>query len=209
MFAKLFLSRRARGLALVVVLSSSAGALFGQSGSSQAAMSEDIQILTRKVNQLSLDVETMRQANADLQKQLLTQRDVAAMIKNAVNESRAEVKSDTAQANAALRKDIVDEVTRQIEALGAQINQKLAQSSRSSVSTTPPPGPLPKPSDTGVPYVVKKGETLANIAKNFNTSAAEIQSANRITDPSKLREGQTIFIPQKAPIAPPPPAPGQ
>jgi LysM repeat protein len=214
MFAQSFLSRRVRGWSLGVVLAGAATVLLAQSAPTSsagqlAALSEDVQLLTRKVSQLSLDVESLRQSNAELQKQLLTQREVQAMIQNAVNASRADARGDTSAATASLRKEIVDEVTRQITALGDQMNQKLVQVAK----IAPPPrsnpnAPTPKPTDVGITYVVQKNDTLSKLASTYHTTVAEIASANGMADPNRgLKEGQTIFIPQKTPIAPPPAPP--
>ncbi|MBR1835849.1 MAG: LysM peptidoglycan-binding domain-containing protein [Kiritimatiellae bacterium] len=65
----------------------------------------------------------------------------------------------------------------------------------------------PKPGYTT--YVVQNGEILGRIAIKFKTTAKKLQEANGITDPTKLRAGQAIYVPvsgaEKA--APPAPAP--
>ncbi len=45
-------------------------------------------------------------------------------------------------------------------------------------------------------YVVKKGDTLYSIAKRYQTSVAELQRINGISDPSKLAVGQELKVPQ-------------
>ncbi|MDR1401826.1 MAG: LysM peptidoglycan-binding domain-containing protein [Puniceicoccales bacterium] len=47
-------------------------------------------------------------------------------------------------------------------------------------------------------YTVKKGDNLSLIAKHFGVSQADLQSANAIVDPQKLRIGQKLIIPQPA-----------
>jgi LysM repeat protein len=47
---------------------------------------------------------------------------------------------------------------------------------------------------------VKAGDTLGSIAKQFGVSVAAISSANHITDPDKIAQGQVLVIP-------PPPVP--
>ncbi len=46
-------------------------------------------------------------------------------------------------------------------------------------------------------YIVKKGDTLSKIAKQFKISVNTLQSHNNITDPRKVRIGQELKIPAK------------
>lgn len=41
-------------------------------------------------------------------------------------------------------------------------------------------------------YIVKKGDTLSKIAKNFNTSISKLAQLNNISDPNKIYVGQKI-----------------
>ena len=43
-------------------------------------------------------------------------------------------------------------------------------------------------------YTVKKGDTLSAIAKQFGTTYQDIAKANNISDPNKIRVGQTLTI---------------
>ena len=57
-------------------------------------------------------------------------------------------------------------------------------------------------------YVVQSGEILGRIARKFNTTSAKLQELNGIADPTKLRAGQTIYVPAAAGAASAPsPAP--
>ena len=46
-----------------------------------------------------------------------------------------------------------------------------------------------------LPYIVKNGDTLWEIAKEHGASAKEIIRINKITSPEKLKVGQKIYIP--------------
>lgn len=44
-------------------------------------------------------------------------------------------------------------------------------------------------------YVVKTGDTLSKIAKQFGSSVRYIQNANKISDPNSVQVGQKLFVP--------------
>ena len=47
----------------------------------------------------------------------------------------------------------------------------------------------------GTSVKVESGDTLYGIARRHNVSAAELQAANNISDPSRIRIGQTLILP--------------
>lgn len=63
------------------------------------------------------------------------------------------------------------------------------------VPATPSDTPTPTVTPTPIIYVIKKGDTLLPIAREFGVTVQEIQDANGITDPRRLRIGQEIIIP--------------
>jgi hypothetical protein len=77
----------------------------------------------------------------------------------------------------------------------------------------PPPGAAPGPpgaapgATSSTPertYVVKPGDTLNQIARQFNVSSDALMRANNITNPAALRAGATLVIPPEATPTPPP-----
>ncbi len=44
-------------------------------------------------------------------------------------------------------------------------------------------------------YIVKSGDTLSSIAKNFGSTVRYIQNANKIQNPNSVRVGQKLFVP--------------
>lgn len=75
--------------------------------------------------------------------------------------------------------------------------------------STPPPAAAEKPRDLGtltqatapkssgeeIRHVVTAGESLGTIARKYQITLGELAAANNITDPSKVRAGQTLKIP--------------
>jgi LysM repeat protein len=59
--------------------------------------------------------------------------------------------------------------------------------------------PLPPPGATSsgdqVTIKVQRGDTLGEIARKFDVTVADLMSANNITDPTRIRVGQTLVIP--------------
>jgi LysM repeat protein len=87
-------------------------------------------------------------------------------------------------------------VSTQLEKLGKQTNAALdslakSQATRPAVQTS---FSEEYPKD-GVSYTVQKGDSLASIAKKTGAKQQDIVNANKISDPSRITVGQTLFIP--------------
>lgn len=52
-----------------------------------------------------------------------------------------------------------------------------------------------------ITYTVKAGDTLSKIARNFNTTVANILKFNKIQNPNLIFPGQVIVIPLSPPEA--------
>jgi LysM repeat protein len=63
------------------------------------------------------------------------------------------------------------------------------------VPATPSDTPTPTVTPTPIIYVIKQGDTLLAIAREFGVTVNAIQEVNGITDPRRLRIGQEIIIP--------------
>jgi LysM repeat protein len=76
----------------------------------------------------------------------------------------------------------------------------------------PSPSPSPSASPTAAPtpiasqatYKVKSGDTLQKIASHYGVKVAAVMAANGITDGKRIRVGQSLIIPAKAPKSPTP-----
>lgn len=67
-----------------------------------------------------------------------------------------------------------------------------------------PPQPVPQPSRPTT-YVVKRGDTLGDIAKRFNTTVQALMQANNLKNPNRIEVGQVLNIPGqggKDPVGP-------
>ncbi len=140
---------------------------------------------------------------------------VARLVKLEGTDSTTDLRAEIA----ALKAEIADlraQIRRDQDAMRAEIVKDLAgRLSR----MTPPPAPAPAatasrraapppPPATMGPhyeYVVEKGQTLALIAKGFQTTVPKILAANPGLKPNMLRVGQKLIIPAEEPAAKPAP----
>ena len=79
---------------------------------------------------------------------------------------------------------------------GASPSPSARPSASASAVPTVKPGPTPQV------YIVKKGDTMSKIARNFGVTVEQIMEVNpEIKDPNKIALGQQIVIPASAPGA--------
>lgn len=62
-----------------------------------------------------------------------------------------------------------------------------------------PQPPKPEPQDEDVIYVVKRGDALYKIAKQFNTTIAQLVEWNNIKNPNLIYVGQKLIVGKKKP----------
>ena len=84
-----------------------------------------------------------------------------------------------------LRKEITSDLAARIEKIAVRTNAT-ASNTRPTQSNQ---------SRTGYEHKVERGQTLSEIARGYNKSIDSIMKANNIKDPSALRVGQVLFIP--------------
>jgi len=63
--------------------------------------------------------------------------------------------------------------------------------------STPAPSSTPTTTPAPVIYIVQKGDTLIDIARQFGISVEALQEANAILDPQLLQIGQELIIPRE------------
>jgi LysM repeat protein len=174
-----------------------AGAAFAQNPSSIefANLREDVRGLTQRVTELSLKVEQLERENSDLRnRSSAADRSYAtvAQLRDAVEEMNRTLRSSVDSA----KKETLQHVATQMEKLAKQTNAAL--DSMAKANATRPAVQTQFTDDyakEGVKYTVQKGDTLAVIAKKTGAKQQDIINANKITDPSRIAVGQTLFIP--------------
>lgn len=160
-----------------------------------ANLREDVRGLVQRVGELTLRVEQLERENAELRRNSgASERQRVTLAQ--VNEAIADASRTLRAAIANSQSETLHQVGVQLEKLGKQTNAALdslakGQATRSAVQTQFAED-FPK---EGVSYTVQKGDTLGSIAKKTGARQQDIINANKITDPSRIVVGQTLFIP--------------
>jgi LysM repeat protein len=162
-----------------------------------ANLHEDVRTLSQRVGDLSLRVDQLEAENAALREKAKSGgRDAVTL--SQLNDAIAEVNRTVQAAVAAGQDDTLKQVALQM--------QKLTHQASAAADGSPGPSAphgaalaagvfstdFPK---EGINYTVQKGDTLALIAKKAGAKLSDIVNANRLADPSRIRLGQTLFIP--------------
>ncbi len=158
-----------------------------------ANLRQDVLLLSQRVGELTMTVEQLNRDNGALQAKASQSYATVEQLNRAV----AELNHTMQGALAEQKRDVLGQVAGQIERLGRQTNAALDalaknQATRPAVQTTFSED-FPK---EGINYTVQAGDTLSGIAKKTGAKLADIRNANKITDDTRIRVGQTLFIPQ-------------
>jgi LysM repeat protein len=113
-------------------------------------------------------------------------------------------------------RQLVEQQTKQIQTLSDQVARLSARIDNGVAAGTPIPAappaaaaetpatprvvapPQPPPNS----HIVVKGDSLEKIAKQHNTTVADLLKLNKIPDPKKIQIGQQIILPPEAAAAP-------
>lgn len=183
-------------LRTVVLLITLVGLASGQVDSARlevANLRQDVALLTQRVGELTMAVEQLTRENNALQAKV-GQNYVTL---EQLNKSVADTNRAMQAALADQKREVLQQVAGQIERLGKQTNAALDalaknQATRPVVQTSFSED-FPK---EGINYTVVNGDTLSGIAKKTGAKLADIRNANKIADDTRIRVGQTLFIPQ-------------
>jgi len=156
-----------------------------------ANLREDLRGLSQRLDDLSLRVDQLEadhRARLDQAKSGASDYATLAQLNEAIAELNRSLQAAIAGAQ--------EETLRQA---GLQ-NQKLARPGTAAEAAAPAAGAAPGPFSTdfpkeGINYTVQKGDTLALIAKKTGAKLSDLINANKLADPSRIRVGQTLFVP--------------
>ena len=172
---------------------------FEDMNAQQVRQQEDLRAIREQIQRLSgriegLEMETQRLA-ADMEavRRLASSagESQGRLVQGQVQELGARIRQlETARESD--RQAIVDDISRKVADMLKRTSS--GSSSGASRSTTPV---RRSSSASGYEHVVKTGETLSAIAAAYGVSQSVIAQENGISDPSKVRVGQKLFIPEK------------
>lgn len=158
-----------------------------------ANLRQDVMLLNQRVGELTMTVEQLNRENSALQ----AKAGQSYVTIEQLNRAVAELNRTIQAALSDQKREVLSQVAGQIERLGKQTNAALDalaknQATRPAVQTTFSDD-FPK---EGINYTVQAGDTLSGIAKKTGAKLSDIRNANKITDDTRIRVGQTLFIPQ-------------
>ena len=182
-----------RSLGLLAVMTSAALAQTSDPRQELFTLREDVRLLTQRVGELSLTVEQLNRDNSSLQ----AKTNQSFVTLEQLNSAIASINRTTQAALADQKRDTLEQVSARIERLAKQTQAAIdavakSQATRPAVQTSFNEE-FPK---EGINYTVQTGDTLAVIARKNNAKLQDVINANKISDPTKIRVGQTLFIPQ-------------
>ena len=158
-----------------------------------ASLRADLQLLQQRVGELALTVEQLNRDNTALQ----TKASQSYVTLEQMNRAIADLNRSMQASLAEQKNETLSQVSTQMAKLGRQTQAAIDalaknQASRPAIQTNFTED-FPK---EGVNYTVQTGDTLSGIAKKTGGKLSDIRNANKIADDTKIRVGQTLFIPQ-------------
>lgn len=145
-------------------------------------LSEQLGALSRTQEQLDTRLSRLE---AQLTAAPRTQDDLTALRRD-VQLVRAERET--------LKKEITDDLAGRIEKIAAR-QQADINAARSAAAAPRAAGGAAPSGKGGYEHKVERGQTLSEIARGYNKSVESIMKANKLANPSAIRVGQVLFIP--------------
>jgi LysM repeat protein len=176
-------------LALVVAAPAASGQV------ELANLREDVRGLTQRVGELSLRVEQLERENQQLKLSATNVNQsyvTLTQLNSAINELNTAIRGAVSSSKA----EVLQQVGAEMEKLAKQTNAAIEALAKSAATRPVVQATFAEnyPKE-GVAYTVQKGDTLPAIAKKTGAKVQDIINANKITDPSRINIGQTLFIP--------------
>ncbi len=150
----------------------------------QQAYAQQTQVLRdmqRSLQMISARIDTMESQMASLSSRISAVEKKEAPVSQAdLDALRADLAA-VKRSQGDLRGEIVGDLSQKMAAI--QAKQAAAAKEAKAVQKS------------GYTHVIESGQTLSAIAQHYKVSVRAIMKANKITDPTKLRVGQEIFVP--------------
>ena len=101
-----------------------------------------------------------------------------------------------------LKKEITDDLAARVEKIAARQQAEIRAAHPAAATASATGGTAKRAAagasagHTGYEHKVEKGQTLSVIAKGYGTTVEAIMKANKLANPSSIRVGQVLFIPE-------------
>lgn len=153
----------------------------------QQTLAQQLAVIEEQVNQLREEIKALQFNQEQMQQQIRDlQTQVNEMRRNSAGPSSAALDALDARIKAV---DAARERDKQV--ILDQLAKELVALSGGKTGTGGSP-----PAASGSEHVVKPGETLSTIAKQYGINVTDLARANSITDINVLRVGQKLVIPK-------------
>jgi LysM repeat protein len=160
-----------------------------------ANLREDVRGLTQRVGDLTLRLEQLERENTDLKSRQSTANGNYATTMQ-LNEAVQDLERTVRTAVATSKNETLQQVAAQLEKLAKQTNAALDSLAKSQATRPAVQSTFSEDyGKEGTSYTVQKGDTIAVIAKKTGARLQDIINANKLSDPSRITVGQTLFIP--------------
>lgn len=160
-----------------------------------ADLSQDITLMDRQIRSLSLEIEILKDNQAETNNNRPSLRALEMKLNQMGNDLNALKLALSAQERR-IKQAVLDEVNKQMNVYVSNINSRLGYIDDSENKRDVKEVFSDNYPKSGVSYEVQSGDTLSQIAVQFGSSVEYIQNANQINDPARdLLVGDIIFIP--------------
>lgn len=153
----------------------------------------------RDCRQLAAQIEMLSHSLEGVE-QRLARLEAAAPRAGAAGEDVAALRRDIQMLRGEhdrMRQEIAADLAARIEKIAARQAAAAAAASAGAEGAGRRPAGRRAAERSGYEHTVERGQTLSEIARGYGTSVRAIMDANKISNPSAIRVGQVLFIPDK------------
>lgn len=157
-----------------------------------ASLREDVRELKQRVGELTMSLEQLARDNASLQSKAGQSYATLEQLNRAIADLNRSLQGDLS----AQKRDVLAQVAAQLEKMGKQTNAALESLAKGQATRPVVQSQFSENfPQQGINYTVQSGDTLSSIAQKNGAKMQDIINANKLSDPTKIRVGQTLFIP--------------
>ena len=154
-------------------------------------LQDQIEVLNRGLNRMEGRLQQLERQAAQQQ---ISHANDGSSVRKQVQQLQEEVQRLRA-GQGRLRQEITSDLIARIEKVVEKHQYPAAAPRGSRASSQTASSAAPNAARSGYEHKVERGQTLSEIARGYGTTIRAIMQANRIANPSAIRVGQILFIP--------------